>query len=237
MQVSTTVVAAVDSVTKLTRLYLARNFKDDKGSVKYLKYGGGELSNLISLTDVVTSSSYLWGENEYVSSRELLDSIPQEMVLQLGSELSDVWRVTDDMVGKITRSWVKLDSTWIYNPDTNHYYKVLDCGTWEQCETQARTLGRHLVTINDQAENDWLVNAFGTTYFWIGFSDYQQEGNWVWTSGESVTYTNWNWQESEPNGGTLENYAHLNWGHIGGWNDTNINAGGSTTQAIIELAH
>lgn len=129
-----------------------------------------------------------------------------------------------------------LDGSWTRNPATGHYYKVLDCGDWEQCEAQALGLGAYLVTINDQAENDWLVNTFGTTYFWIGFSDYQQEGNWVWTSGEPVTYTNWNWQESEPNGGTLENFAHLNWGHIGGWNDANINAGGSTTQAIIELA-
>ena len=48
----------------------------------------------------------------------------------------------------------------------------------------------HLVTINDASENSWLLSVFGDTY-WIGlhFSDFPQD--YVWVSGEPVSYTNW----------------------------------------------
>ncbi|MDP2902682.1 MAG: lectin-like protein, partial [Methylovulum sp.] len=79
-----------------------------------------------------------------------------------------------------------LDSSWTHNPVTGHYYKVLDCGDWEQCEAQAVGIGAHLVTINDQAENDWVVNTFlGDDVLWIGYTDKDQEGTFKWVSGES----------------------------------------------------
>jgi hypothetical protein len=38
----------------------------------------------------------------------------------------------------------------------------------------------------------WLQTEFGSTDdFWIGFNDITQEGNWIWSSEEPVTYTNW----------------------------------------------
>ncbi len=53
----------------------------------------------------------------------------------------------------------------------------------------------------------------------IGFTDEASEGNWLWITGEPVTFTNWNW--GEPNGGHWENYVHTNWGGFGMWNDHN----------------
>jgi len=139
-----------------------------------------------------------------------------------------------------------LGGSWTYNPATGHYYKVLDCGDWEQCEAQAVALGAHLVTINDQAENDWVVNSFlGDDVLWIGYTDKDQEGSFKWVSGESSIYTNWD--VGEPNnccGG--ENYVHLwgkNWAFsglrvYGTWNDlplSGVPGDVVATQAIIEL--
>jgi hypothetical protein len=83
--------------------------------------------------------------------------------------------------------------TWIYNTNNNHFYALTVGPTWQEAEEQAQNLGAHLVTINDQAENDWLLDTFGCEAkgFWIGFNDIEEEGNWVWSSGESSTYTNW----------------------------------------------
>ena len=35
--------------------------------------------------------------------------------------------------------------------------------------------------------------------FWIGLNDREEEGNYVWSSGEKYPYTNWH-LPSEPNG-------------------------------------
>ncbi|MGB3510210.1 MAG: lectin-like protein, partial [Microcoleaceae cyanobacterium] len=78
------------------------------------------------------------------------------------------------------------------------------------------------VTVNDQAEQDWLSQTFGNTdRFWIGFTDENTEGNFEWVSGETPTYTNW--LDGEPNNGNCngdEHYTAINWsGSDGSWND------------------
>lgn len=112
----------------------------------------------------------------------------------------------------------------IYNPDTGHFYDIVDSGTngsWSEAENNAIALNGHLVTINDGSEETWLRNTFGRGIrFWIGFNDMASEGNWVWSSGEAVTYTNWN--SGEPNNAMPppigEDFAVLNWSS-GRWND------------------
>ena len=53
---------------------------------------------------------------------------------------------------------------------------------------------------------------------WIGYSDQQKEGSWVWSNpaGQCKTFTQWN--SGEPNGGTRESCAQLLNGN-GNWND------------------
>lgn len=113
-----------------------------------------------------------------------------------------------------------------YNPATGHWYDIVSSGadgSWTNAENNAIALGGHLVTINDAAEEAWLRTTFGTnTLYWIGFTDAALEGVWVWSSGEPVTYTNWN--ELEPNDCMPppigEDYAVLNWDTATGqWND------------------
>src|SRR5689334_4266397 len=92
----------------------------------------------------------------------------------------------------------------ITNAANGHQYYLLDAEYWTDAEAEAVQLGGHLVTINDAAENDWVLNTFG--YFggtpqilFIGCTDQGHEGMWTWTSGEVVTCTNWN--TGEPNNG------------------------------------
>jgi hypothetical protein len=64
-----------------------------------------------------------------------------------------------------------------------------------------------------------LRDNFGTERFWIGFNDVASEDNFVWSSGEAVTYTNWG--AGEPNdAGDGEDYAVMNWNEsTAHWND------------------
>lgn len=84
----------------------------------------------------------------------------------------------------------------ITNPANGHHYYLLSPNSHTASEAKARTLGGHLVTINNAAENQWVFNTF--SYFgqihrclWIGLRDVSQAGNWCWESGEAVTYLNW----------------------------------------------
>jgi len=107
---------------------------------------------------------------------------------------------------------------WILNPESGHLYKVISCGTWGECEREAVKQNAHLVTINDEEEQRWLLKTFGTNPYWIGLTDYKEEGNWRWISGEAVTYTNWFVGEPD-NSNFGEDYAVMNLKEVGKWSD------------------
>jgi len=125
---------------------------------------------------------------------------------------------------------------WQHNPATGHDYLFVGEGmTWANAEEHAVSLGGHLVTINDAAENGWLIATFGTEYL-IGFNDIAVEGSWVWVSGEPVTFTSW--LEGEPNDLTNENQpvgedvAHI-WNRPPiGWNDIPVD---SVATFVVEV--
>src|SRR5262249_44295001 len=117
----------------------------------------------------------------------------------------------------------------VTNPTNGHKYYLLTEDTWQNSESQAIGLGGHLVTINDQAEQDWVFSTFGTyagttRSLWIGLREVGSEGNYEWVSGEPVTYTHWCCNQPDNSGGN-ESYVHMiNIGNIyghpgGGWND------------------
>jgi hypothetical protein len=130
-----------------------------------------------------------------------------------------------------------FNTEWILNPRNGHYYQILNPCAWRDCEQVAMAEGAHLVTINDEEEQSWLVQTFPVGTYWIGFTDEGQEGDWRWVSGEPVTYVNWHPYEPNNLAGD-ENYGEMDlgsnqWVNNGKWNDDN----GITPQpAIVEKA-
>jgi hypothetical protein len=122
-------------------------------------------------------------------------------------------------------------------PETGGVYYLLDHSSWTAAEAEAVTLSGHLVTINDAEENAWVHETFcyfdGSGYrsLWIGLNDAENEGVFVWSSGEEVTYTNW--YPGEPNGAySNEDYAHI--GYSGDrWIDRR-NSEGSIIYGVVE---
>lgn len=118
----------------------------------------------------------------------------------------------------------------------NHRYELITCGTWSQCRDAALAKGGSLVTVRNQAENDWLVANLlpatnGDYGAWIGLSDAASPGTDYWQSREPVTYTNWT--SGNPSRGP-EHYVHIyrSGSRQGEWNDL-INDSG-VTQAVVE---
>jgi hypothetical protein len=111
-----------------------------------------------------------------------------------------------------------------------HTYYLLDGKTWLEQEAEAIALGGHLVTINDATENAWLWDTFTPPPregLFFGFNDFAVEGDWVWPSGEAVTFINW--RGGEPNnccGG--EHFGELAGDYM--WNDVTPNHTGARSQ-------
>ena len=82
-------------------------------------------------------------------------------------------------------------AAWVVNPGNGHAYAKIRCESLDEAQAQAAAEGAYLVTINDEAEQKWLSSFFGNSLYWIGLSNAEKEEEWVWQSGEPLTYTNW----------------------------------------------
>jgi hypothetical protein len=122
----------------------------------------------------------------------------------------------------------------IVSPVNGHAYYLLSRQTWTTAEAEAASLGGHLATIRSEKENTWVAETFiigglipEPIPVWIGFTDQQSEGDYVWSSGESVGYTRWS--PGEPNNAGEEDWAAMGWyflfngsDDVGGWIDCGV---------------
>ena len=132
----------------------------------------------------------------------------------------------------------------ITNAANAHVYYLLSSNTWTASEAEAVGLGGHLVTINDAAENQWVLNTFfpltGVPYssLWIGLNDAANEGQFVWANGEPAAFTYW--YPGEPNnlGVGGEDYATIRHPSetppTGSWNDL-ANTPNAPTFGVVEV--
>src|SRR5437867_3716287 len=81
----------------------------------------------------------------------------------------------------------------IINPNNAHSYSLLSESSWSAAQTEAKTLGGNLTTINDAAENDWVFDTFssGQRNLWIGLNDTNMDNVFAWVDGTPFSYANW----------------------------------------------
>lgn len=99
----------------------------------------------------------------------------------------------------------------ITNSANGHFYYLLSSASWSNSEAHAVSLGGHLVTINDAAENAWVAQTFARfgrkdCPLWIGLTDRASEGKFDWVSNERADFLNWNTQTGEPNNSAGSGY-------------------------------
>ncbi|MDE0683010.1 MAG: lectin-like protein [Candidatus Poribacteria bacterium] len=143
-------------------------------------------------------------QGQTVESEEILLEEGQRMdglVLKLGGEpeqakpervvVAPPPRVHDPARFEAARKRER-EGMWAINPDNRHAYKMIRCDSREAAQERAAAQGAHLLTINDKAEQEWLLEVFGKREnFWIGLTAGSKAGKQQWDNGEPITYTNW----------------------------------------------
>lgn len=114
--------------------------------------------------------------------------------VQLGNPIGAKAR-TAPFPPSIENGGIILSKSFSYQ---NKEYKLSRPGTWEQAQEEARKAGGNLVSIDDIAEEDWLLGTFGRLdRAWIGLTDRESEGNWKWVDDTVTNSKVMNFSERE----------------------------------------
>ena len=87
--------------------------------------------------------------------------------------------------------------------------------TWKEAHQMAQNTSGHMVAISSKEENDYIASRVRSLSVFIGLTDYKKEGDFVWSNGESLTYTNWFYNQPNDTEGGQDNVEMLK---DGTWN-------------------
>ena len=68
------------------------------------------------------------------------------------------------------------------------YRKVASCDSWSRSHGKCATQGANLPSIHSQEENVFVQSLHCGEKSWLGLSDINKEGKFVWTDGTSPTF-------------------------------------------------
>ena len=110
-------------------------------------------------------------------------------------------------MGAVLAKFLNPSAVWAINPANGHAYKKINCRGITDAIDQAAVENAYLVAINDASETTWIQEVFGRGNFWLGLTDTDEEGRWVWDSGEPLTYTNWTEHSAESDNTEMKDYV------------------------------
>ena len=105
------------------------------------------------------------------------------------------------------------------------YLLVKQEATWTDAKHSCISRGAHLVDINNEEENSFLLKTFAGLLVngknrgtWIGLNDVMHEGDWRWQDSSTPSFTNWmSGEPSRDASGADRDHVEL---LLDGWNDT-----------------
>ncbi|XP_052760024.1 macrophage mannose receptor 1-like [Mya arenaria] len=93
------------------------------------------------------------------------------------------------------RNLAQRYGTALVQHDKSCYELLHNQVTWGHAEQLCKQAGGHLANIGDASEQayiqDFMMRHNPNRAVWIGLNDHRTEGQFHWTNGAAVTYTNW----------------------------------------------
>ena len=127
-----------------------------------------------------------------------------------------------------------------------HAYEIGETGlTWTQAKVACEAKGGHLATITSDLEQAWiedLIKGQGVNTYWAGLSCRQQDGGWVWVTGEASSYEHWSPEQPDLD---LDGYMAIRnaadpkvaGSTVGGWYNLNGFGEPSGTYALSNISY
>ena len=117
------------------------------------------------------------------------------------------------------------DLDLVYDSDSTRFLVASTPMTWNDAQAYAESLGGHLATFSDAAENVHvaaLLPPAPNEGYWIGLvqeaSGTEPNDGWHWISGETLSFTFWSNEEPSDDANTDADCGECDEGS-GGWND------------------
>ncbi|MBN1797723.1 MAG: caspase family protein [Spirochaetales bacterium] len=127
-------------------------------------------------------------------------------------EMEDSQNTTVSTIKTEENSQLKAPFDLLLKYGGHTYYVSKQGATWHEAKKICEQNGGHLVTITSDEENEAIVEAVKTKNIdkdlWLGYTDENKEGKWIWITGEESSFSYWD--EGQPdNFNRSEDYAMI----------------------------
>ncbi|MCD8004031.1 MAG: hypothetical protein LUG88_09030 [Clostridia bacterium] len=169
-------------------------------------------SETLNQGSVLSSASFHPNEKGAKAYASVVQDVIDELIKEKDSENSQSDETDIDL------SLVPSDAVY-YN---GHYYCVFDDNvTWTEAEALCESLGGYLATITSEEEQEFIYEYSSGQNLWIGGYREDDETVWMWVTGETWSYTNWDSGEPNNSSNVISNENRVVLWNDGYWNDLN----------------
>lgn len=189
-----------------------------------------------ALASVSVTASYAEEESNDTAATVALEDIHAIQAFLLNVDYEGTGRVLDmdqdDDVDGFDLAIAKRMRSETETPAPR--YEVFDTRmTWTEAKAYCESLGGHLAVITSEEENALVTSMLLTrSDYWIGASDADDEGNWVWVTGEEWNYQNWYPGQPDNYLSGQEDYLCMVTSRNGQWNDAS-DAGATASLGFV----
>ncbi|KAM5173651.1 C-type lectin domain family 6 member A-like [Callospermophilus lateralis] len=163
------------------------------------------LSACFIVSCVVT---YHFASNKYDKRLSVLHTYHSNLIC-----FSEGTTVTEKVWGCCPSTWKPFGSSCYLISTEQHF--------WAKSEEKCAEMGAHLVVINTEAEQNFIIQQLNETFsYFLGLSDPQGNNNWQWIDHTPFEKNVRFWHQNEPNFSAEQCATIVFWESRGwGWND------------------
>ncbi|CAG2217847.1 unnamed protein product [Mytilus edulis] len=103
----------------------------------------------------------------------------------------------DAQMLKIRTDSLACPNGWLKNGNKCYYFSD-ELNTWTDAKIACEAEEGMLVEVDSKCENEFVKMSASESNYWLGGTDEQEEGVWIWSHSQNViTFTDW--KKGEPN--------------------------------------